>query len=80
MSQVLNDKLSRGCNTYVNEYRIAEAKRVLTGEPQLNLDIVAERCGFNSSSTFFSSFKKVVGQTPASYRVQSTQAARPISA
>ena len=80
VSQVLNDKLSRGFNTYVNEYRIAEAKRLLTGEPQLNLDIVAERCGFNSSSTFFSSFKKVVGQTPASFRAQSTQAARSISA
>lgn len=80
VSQVLNDKLSRGFNTYVNEYRIAEAKQVLTDEPQLNLDIVAERCGFNSSSTFFSVFKKIVGQTPANFRAQSTQAARPISA
>ncbi|MGH8855337.1 MAG: helix-turn-helix domain-containing protein [Telluria sp.] len=76
LSQVLNDKLNRSFNTYVNEYRIAEAKQLLTDEPQFNLDIVAERCGFNSSSTFFSSFKKVVGQTPASFRTQATQAAR----
>ena len=80
MSQVLNDKLSKGFNTYVNEYRIAEAKQLLTDEPQLNLDIVAERCGFNSSSTFFSTFKKVAGQTPASFRAQSSLAARTISA
>jgi AraC-like DNA-binding protein len=80
VSQVLNDKLSRSFNTYVNEYRIAEAKQLLTDEPQLNLDIVAERCGFNSSSTFFSTFKKVVGQTPASFRAQSAQASRSISA
>ena len=80
VSQVLNDKLNRGFNTYVNEYRIAEAKQLLTGEPHLNLEIVAERCGFNSSSTFFSTFKKVVGQTPASYRAQSTQPGKAISA
>lgn len=79
-SQVLNDKLSKSFNTYVNEYRIAEAQQLLTDEPQLNLDIVAERCGFNASSTFFSTFKKVTGQTPASFRAQSSPAASAISA
>ncbi|MGK5005273.1 helix-turn-helix transcriptional regulator [Janthinobacterium sp. LB2P70] len=80
VSQVLNDKLSKSFNTYVNEYRIAEAKQVLTGGPQLNMDTVAERCGFNSSSTFYSTFKKVTGQTPASFRAQSGQAVRAVSA
>lgn len=80
VSQVLNDKLGKSFTTYVNEYRIAEAKQVLSDEPQLNLDIVAERCGFNSSSTFYSTFKKVAGQTPASFRAQSSPAARAISA
>ena len=80
VSQVLNDKLGKSFTTYVNEYRIAEAKQVLTDEPQLNLDIVAERCGFNSSSTFYSTFKKVAGQTPASFRAQSGQVARAVSA
>lgn len=69
-SQVLNDRLKKSFNAYLNEYRIAEARRILTVEPQLNLDIVAERSGFNSSSTFFSTFKKVTGQTPASFRAQ----------
>lgn len=69
-SQVLNDRLGKSFNTYLNEYRIAEAQRILSAEPQLNLDIVAERSGFNSSSTFFSTFKKVTGQTPASFRAQ----------
>lgn len=80
VSQVLNDKLSKSFTTYVNEYRIAEAKQVLADEPQLNMDIVAERCGFNSSSTFYSAFKKVAGQTPASFRAQPSPAARAVSA
>lgn len=80
VSQVLNDKLGKSFTTYVNEYRIAEAKQVLSGEPQLNMDTVAERCGFNSSSTFYSTFKKVAGQTPASFRAQSSQSAGAVSA
>ena len=80
VSQVLNDRLGKSFTTYVNAYRIAEAQRVLTDEPQLNMDSVAERCGFNSSSTFYSTFKKVAGQTPASFRAQSSPAARAISA
>ncbi len=79
VSQVLNDKLSKSFNTYVNEYRIAEAKQVLADAPQLNMDTVAERCGFNSSSTFYSTFKKVAGQTPASFRAHPSQAAAVIS-
>ena len=79
VSQVLNERLGKSFHTYVNEYRIAEAKRVLTEEPQLNLDTVAERCGFNSSSTFFSTFKKVAGRTPASFRAESSQAATVIT-
>lgn len=79
VSQVLNDKLSKSFNTYINEYRIAEAQQLLTDEPQLNLDIVAERCGFNSTSTFFSTFKKVSGQTPASFRAQPNLAVSAIS-
>lgn len=73
VSQVLNDKLDKTFNAYVNEYRIAEAKRLLADQPHLSLDIVAERCGFNSNSTFFAAFKKVVGQTPASFRAGSSQ-------
>lgn len=68
VSQVLNDKLNKSFNLYVNEFRIDDAKNLLLNEPHLNMELVAERCGFNSNSTFFAAFKKITGQTPASYR------------
>lgn len=71
VSQALNARLNKSFSVYVNEFRIADAKKLLLAEPQLNLESVAERCGFNSSSTFFTAFKKVVGQTPARYRAES---------
>lgn len=70
VSQALNARLNKSFSVYVNEFRIEDAKRLLLAEPQLNLEAVAERCGFNSNSTFFTAFKKVVGQTPARYRAE----------
>ncbi len=68
VSQVINERLDKSFNHYVNEYRIAHAKHLLVSETHLNMDLVAERSGFNSNSTFFAAFKKIAGQTPAGYR------------
>lgn len=70
ISQVLNDKLAQNFNHYVNEFRVAHARTLLVKEPRLTMEQVAERSGFNSSSTFFAAFKKICGKTPASYRVE----------
>jgi AraC-like DNA-binding protein len=68
LSQVINERLDKSFNHYVNEYRIQHAKLLLVNETHLNMDLVAERSGFNSNSTFFVAFKKITSQTPASYR------------
>ncbi|GLR13518.1 hypothetical protein GCM10007907_23080 [Chitinimonas prasina] len=68
VSQVLNEHLKKSFNLYINEFRIQHAKDLLINESHLNMELVAERSGFNSSSTFFAAFKKITGQTPASYR------------
>ena len=68
VSQAINDKLGKSFNLYINEFRIQHAQDVLMSESRMNMDLVAERSGFNSTSTFFAAFKKISGQTPASYR------------
>lgn len=68
VSQVINDRLNQSFNHYVNGYRIEHAKRLLVNETHLNMDLVAERSGFNAKSTFFAAFKKITSQTPANYR------------
>ncbi|WP_431476533.1 helix-turn-helix domain-containing protein [Massilia eburnea] len=70
ISQVINDNHGKTFNLYINEFRIQHAKELLVRESHLNMELVAERSGFNSNSTFFSAFKKIVGQTPASYRAE----------
>lgn len=69
-SQLLNDKLNKSFSVYINELRIAQAQRLLIEHPKQKLDLIAEQCGFNSPSTFYSVFKKHSGLTPAKYRIE----------
>lgn len=71
VSQAINEKLNKSFNQYINEFRIQHAQQLLTDESHLTMELVAERSGFNSNSTFFTAFKKIAGQTPASYRAAS---------
>ena len=54
---------------YVTMERIALAKTLLVYE-KYSIDLVAERCGFSSSSYFSTVFKKKVGMSPREFRKQ----------
>ena len=70
LSKVLNDNLGKSFPLYINEYRIQAAKELLRSRPEFSIEGICYECGFNSKSTFYSTFKKLVGQTPASYRAE----------
>jgi len=68
LSQLLNDNCHKSFSLFINEYRIEAAKSLLVEEKKLSMDVIAEQCGFNSQSTFYSTFKKIVAATPAAFR------------
>jgi len=68
LSQYLNDNLNISFNNFINQYRIKDAKQLLIAEPNLTMENIAERCGYNSQSTFYNAFKKFEQITPAKYR------------
>ncbi len=68
LSQLLNDNLQKSFTEYINAYRIEHAKTLLMGESMMKMEALAERCGFNSLSTFYSAFKKHTQLTPAKYK------------
>lgn len=68
LSALLNDRLGKNFTTYINEWRIAEACRMIATEQHLTLEAIGYEVGFNSKSTFFAAFKKVKGSTPATYQ------------
>ncbi len=67
ISQVINEKLSVNFSNFVNEYRIKEARRMLSEKEHrhLTIEAISGITGFNSISTFNSAFKKFTGITPS---------------
>lgn len=68
LSQLLNERLSMNFNTYINSFRIDEAKKLLITNPDRTVLTIAFEVGFNSKSSFYESFTKITGITPVEYR------------
>ena len=68
VSQAISFHLNTNYFQWISQYRIEEAKRRLLRDPDKNIMEVAYESGFNSKSSFNTSFKKIVGQTPSEYR------------
>lgn len=69
-SLALNEGIGKKFYDLVNEYRVQEAKRLLSDPRNRNFTIlsVGFEAGFNSKTTFNTVFKKFTGQTPTEYR------------
>lgn len=71
LSEILNEKLKKNFNTFVNEYRIEEAKKMLIEEPDRSILSIGIAAGFNSNTTFCTVFSRIREITPSSYRKKS---------
>lgn len=68
LSQFLNDNLNKSFSTFVNEYRVCAAEKMLIGDTLLTVEAIGNECGFKSNSSFYSAFKKVKGITPGEFK------------
>lgn len=68
ISVALNTHLKKNFFEIVNAFRVEETKRLLqTLQENHVIESIAEDCGFRSRSTFFATFKRVEGVTPAQW-------------
>lgn len=70
LSKIINTYSDYNFSDYINSLRIQQAKKFLNDDSYRKYTIVAIglECGFNSKSTFYSSFKKFTSLTPSEYR------------
>ncbi|HQO41120.1 MAG TPA: helix-turn-helix domain-containing protein, partial [Spirochaetota bacterium] len=68
LSQLLNERLNMNFNTYVNYFRIEEAKKLLVDSPDKTVLFIAYEVGFNSKSSFYESFTRIAGISPLEFR------------
>ncbi|OSY87352.1 hypothetical protein WH52_11940 [Tenacibaculum holothuriorum] len=67
-SQLLNDNLGKSFPVFINEYRIESAKQMILKNNSITIEAIGYENGFNSKSTFYTTFKKLVGKTPSQFK------------
>jgi AraC-like DNA-binding protein len=70
LSVLINHKMDQHFFDFVNEYRIQKAMDILKDQSKSNLTVleILYEVGFNSKSSFNTSFKKYTNLTPTAYR------------
>jgi AraC-like DNA-binding protein len=69
-SFLINENTNDNFYNFINKYRVEEAKRLLASPKsmaQLNILGIAYNSGFNSKTTFNTTFKRIVGISPSQY-------------
>ena len=71
-SYLINEVTGNNFYNFINQHRIAEAKKLLTSSKsdKLNMLGIAFESGFNSKTAFNTAFKKWVGISPSEYAKQ----------
>jgi AraC-like DNA-binding protein len=73
LSRVINELVGASFYEYMNSLRVEEARRLLLdpGKQDVSIAEICHAAGFNTLSTFNSSFKRLTGKTPSSFRIDS---------
>ncbi len=68
LSKIINDEFGMNFNNYINQYRIAEAVKLMkTPGIDYSLADIAIKCGFNVYTSFVRSFKRFKRESPEQY-------------
>lgn len=70
LSAVVNSKFKMNFSCLLNEYRIRDAKRMLTDKRYVgkNIEEISAMSGFANRQSFYAAFYRIVGITPNEYR------------
>lgn len=70
LSRVFSNEMNTSFSDYINTLRVEEAKSYLKNPDFSNYTLIAIglEAGFNSKTTFNTTFKKITGQTPSQFR------------
>jgi YesN/AraC family two-component response regulator len=70
LSAVVNSRFGMNYSCLLNEYRVKDAKHLLTDKryAELNVEEISTMVGFANRQSFYAAFYKNVGDTPNGYR------------
>ncbi len=72
ISAVVNVRFHMNYTSFVNKYRIDEARSLLVDKryQKLTMEQIADMSGFSNRQSFYGSFYKILGITPREYKLQ----------
>lgn len=70
-SELLNSKLGISFRSYLNSFRITDAKNFLIDNPEMSILTIAYATGFGSKTAFNVEFKKATGLSPLQFKQSS---------
>jgi len=78
LSHVINSGQQKNFYKYINQFRVAEVKLMLTDPAYQHYSVlgIAMECGFNAKTSFNRIFKEETGLTPTEYKLALEQEAR----
>jgi AraC-like DNA-binding protein len=77
LSEFLNARLNMSFKSFINTYRVEEAKKILRDEQERSILSVAYAVGFNSRSNFNRVFYEFTGETPSDFRERHIRGSQP---
>ncbi|CAM3901614.1 MULTISPECIES: helix-turn-helix domain-containing protein [Flavobacterium] len=72
LSYVINTGFNENFYQFINRYRIEEAKKLIQNNNHLSLLGIGFEVGFNSKTTFNTTFKKITNKTPSEFKKMSS--------
>ena len=71
ISQVINELFNQNFSNFLNEYRVKEARKIMSDPSTLKytIEYIAGSVGYKSKTAFTNAFKKYVGVTPSFYLI-----------
>ncbi|WP_126970449.1 helix-turn-helix domain-containing protein [Gynurincola endophyticus] len=74
LSHIINEQMGKNFTSYVNDYRIEEACKMMAAGHPFSIEAIGYEVGFNSKSAFYTAFKKIKNTTPSAYKEKYGQA------
>jgi AraC-like DNA-binding protein len=68
LSEFVNDCMKMNFTSYINHYRVDEAKQLLVNNPEQSTLSIGFDVGFGSKQSFNTIFKQQTSMTPSDYR------------
>lgn len=68
LTKIIKEKTSLSFTDYLNRLRIDLAEKLLSEEPEMTVNEIAERSGYSSQHYFSRAFKNYTGLSPMQYR------------